>query len=183
MFEANATRTYALKPAASGSGAASVTPAGEATRLSIRADEKAAKALSKALGVALPMTPRTSATASGRSALWLGPDEWLVIDETGADLMILCNDVKALHSAVDISHRNTAVIVNGPAAAEALNAACPLNLSMTAFPVGNCARTVLGKVEIVLLRTAEDQFRVECWRSFAPYVFGMLNEGAMDAAG
>lgn len=183
MSEAQAIRNFALKSTAAGSGAASVTPAAEATRLSIRADEKAAKALSKALDVTLPMTPLTSSSASGRTALWLGPDEWLVIDETGADMMVLCQSANALHSAVDISHRNTAIILKGPAAAETLNAACPLDLALTAFPVGKCARTVLAKVEIVVLRKAHDEFRVECWRSFAPYVFGMLNEGAMDAAG
>lgn len=183
MSEAQAIRNFALKSMPAGSGAASVTPAAEATRLSIRADESAANALSTALGVTLPLTPLTSSTASGRSALWLGPDEWLIIDETGADMMVLCAGVTALHSAVDISHRNTAVIVKGPAAAETLNAACPLDLAITAFPSGKCARTVLGKVEVVVLRKAEDEFRVECWRSFAPYVFGMLNEGAMDAAG
>ena len=41
---------------------------------------------------------------------------------------------------------------------------------------------VLGKVEIVLLRTAEDAFRVECWRSFSDYVFTFLTEAAKDAA-
>ena len=51
-----------------------------------------------------------------------------------------------------------------------------------AFPVGACTRTVLAKIEIVLLRTAEDAFRVECWRSFSHYVFEFLGEAAQDAA-
>jgi len=33
----------------------------------------------------------------------------------------------------------------------------------------------------VLFRTEEDTFRVECWRSFSDYVFGLLNEAAHDA--
>ena len=47
-------------------------------------------------------------------------------------------------------------------------------------PLGAAARTVLGKIEIVLLRTGEDDYRVECWRSFSPYTFGLLAEGAED---
>ena len=31
----------------------------------------------------LPPKPKTSASKAGRTALWLGPDEWLVIDEAG----------------------------------------------------------------------------------------------------
>jgi sarcosine oxidase subunit gamma len=34
----------------------------------------------------------------------------------------------------------------------------------------------------VLLRTATDAFRVEVWRSFSGYAFGLLAEGAKDAA-
>ena len=177
-----AERTPAFKPVISGSPVATLTPAANATRISLRADDKSAKALSKALGVRLPTAPLQSDAKDGRIALWLGPDEWLVIDETGADLMALAASVKDLHSAVDVSHRNTALIVKGPSAADAINTACPLDLSLAAFPVGKCARTVLGKIEIVLWRKAADEFRVECWRSFAPFALGMLNEGASDAA-
>ena len=35
--------------------------------------------VSKALGVKLPQKPKTSASDGGRTALWLGPDEWLVL--------------------------------------------------------------------------------------------------------
>jgi sarcosine oxidase subunit gamma len=41
---------------------------------------------------------------------------------------------------------------------------------------------VFGKAEILLYRVSEQEFRVECWRSFSDYVFGLLSEGARDAA-
>ncbi|TIO88344.1 MAG: sarcosine oxidase subunit gamma, partial [Mesorhizobium sp.] len=71
-------------------------------------------ALSKALGVTLPSKPKTSAAKGGRTALWLGPDEWLVIDDAGNDPLADCAKVSALHSAVGISHRNVAISVAGP---------------------------------------------------------------------
>jgi sarcosine oxidase subunit gamma len=153
-----------------------------AERVSLRAPAASVAALSKALGVTLPKAPKTSAATGGRTALWLGPDEWLVIDETGKDPLADCAGVKALHSAVGISHRNVGISVAGPAAAATVNAGCPQDLSLAAFPVGAASRTVLGKVEIALLRTAEDTFRVECWRSFSDYVFTFLSEAARDAA-
>ena len=127
------------------------------------------------------MPPMPSPTRHGRTALWRGPDEWMVIDEAG-DPLADCASVKQLHSAVGISHRNVGISVTGPAAAACVNAGCPQDLSLAAFPVGACSRTVLGKVEIVLLRTAEDAFRVECWRSFSDYVFAFLAQAATDAA-
>ena len=153
-----------------------------AERISLRAPEASITALTRVLGVSLPKAPKTSATKAGRTALWLGPDEWLVIDETGGDPLADCAGVKALHSAVGISHRNIAISVSGPAAADTINAGCPQDLSLAAFPVGACSRTILGKSEIVLLRTEEEAFRVECWRSFSDYVLGFLARAATDAA-
>ncbi|TIN31688.1 MAG: sarcosine oxidase subunit gamma family protein [Mesorhizobium sp.] len=153
-----------------------------AERISLRAPEASVAALSKALGMTLPKKPKTSASKGGRTALWLGPDEWLVIDEAGNDPLADCADIAALHSAVGISHRNIAIAVTGAAAAATINAGCPQDLSLDAFPVGAASRTILGKTEIVLLRTAADAFRVECWRSFSDYVFTFLSEGSRDAA-
>ncbi|MBZ9677465.1 sarcosine oxidase subunit gamma [Mesorhizobium sp. ES1-1] len=153
-----------------------------AQRISLRAPETAIAALSDALGVALPNKPKTSAAMSGRTALWLGPEEWLVIDEAGNDPLADCAKVPLLHSAVGISHRNVAIAVTGAGAAATINAGCPQDLSLDAFPVGAASRTILGKAEIVLLRNGPDDFRVECWRSFSDYVFTFLSEGARDAA-
>lgn len=156
----------------------SITPAASAARVSLRAPAASLPALSKALGLALPVRPKTSASSGQRHALWLGPDEWLVIDEAGADLPALLRRIGALHSAVDVSHRNTAILVSGPGAADVLNAGCPQDLSPVAFPAGACSRTILGKVEVVLLRTADEAFRVEVWRSFSDYAFTLLEEAA-----
>ena len=163
-----------------GSAVAHLTAAAPATRLSLRAAPDSVAALSKALGLDLPAKPKTSASAKGRHALWLGPDEWLLIDENGADLTAAAAKSGVLHSAVDVSHRNTAILVSGPKAAQAISSASPHDLSN--FPVGACARTVLGKIEAVIYRTGEQDYRVECWRSFSPYAFGILAEGAEDAA-
>jgi sarcosine oxidase subunit gamma len=182
---ANATmakRDPALAGRAFSASGASLAVLPPAERISLRAPAASVDGLFKALGVDLPQKPKTSAAADGRSALWLGPDEWLIIDEAGKDPLADCADVKELHSAVGISHRNIAIAVTGAAAAAAINAGCPQDLSLAAFPVGACSRTILGKIEIVLLRTAEDSFRVECWRSFSDYAWTFLTEAAKDAA-
>ena len=153
-----------------------------AHRISLRAPEASVAALSKALGLTLPRKPKTSATKATRTALWLGPDEWLVIDEGGRDPLEECAGVTALHSAVGVSHRNVAISVTGPGAENTIGSGCPQDLSLKTFPVGACSRTILGKTEIVLLRTGEDSFRVECWRSFSDYVFAFLADAARDAA-
>jgi sarcosine oxidase subunit gamma len=183
-------RTFVLEGREKKTSRVTIEPAGPAHRISLRAPIESLASLSRALGVKLPEQPMGSAFGKsgdftgkgGRVALWLGPDEWLVIDTVGNDPMSDCAKVKALHSTADISHRHVAISVSGAAAADVLNAGCPRDLSLAAFPVGAAARTVLGKVEIVLLRTGEDAFRVECWRSFSDYTFTFLAEAARDVS-
>ncbi len=176
-------RAFALSGRSVQNQAVSLTPADPASRMSLRARPEAIEPLSKALGVKLPESPKSSAMnrAKSRVALWLGPDEWLVIDFSGGDLIGACAGVKQLHSAVDISHRNVAILVEGEGARATLAAGCPQDLSNEAFPVNACSRTILGKIEVVIWRTGEKAFRVECWRSFSTYAFDFLEDAARDA--
>jgi sarcosine oxidase, subunit gamma len=107
--------------------------------------------------------------------LWIGPDEFLVIDVDGSPLPAKFEKAgNTKLAAIDVSHRNTAVIVSGPNAVDVLNSGCPQDLSLEAFPVGAASRTILGKAEMILYRTGETEFRVECWRSFSDYVWKYL---------
>lgn len=147
-------------------------------RISLRASEAAMPALSKSFGVKLPTRPKTSAAGNGVIALWLGPDEWLLIADAGRNLAATPADDAGFASVVDISHRNVAIRIAGPKAAAALASGCPQDLSLLAFPVAACSRTMFGKSEIVLLRTGPNEFRLECWRSFADYVWKFLEDAA-----
>lgn len=176
-----ATRKLPLAGRHGGSSTVRLTPAAPASRIALRAPADSIGGLSHVLGLQVPTRPKTSGSANGRHALWIGPDEWLVIDENGADLLGITASAGVLHSATDVSHRNTAVVVSGPGAEATISGGCPQDLSLEVFPVGACSRTLLGKVEIVLLRLDAETFRVEVWRSFSDYAFGLLSEAAEDA--
>ncbi len=171
----HATRLHPLQ-----AGSVSVALADNATRVSLRARPDAISVLSKALGLNLPVKPKSTVTNGSRTAMWIGPDEWLIIDNADSSLTADLAAVKVLHSAVDISHRNVGIIISGKGADAVVNGGCPQDLSLKAFPVGAASRTVLGKIEIVLWRTGENSFRVECWRSFSTYAYAFLQESARD---
>lgn len=156
----------------------------DATRFSVRGKDAAIAAIGQALGLGFPREACRSATAGETAALWLGPDEWLLIAPDGSAEALEATMSQAAGRApaslVDISDRQRGIEVAGPRAAEALAAFNPLDLDESAFPVGMCTRTVLGKAEIVLWRVAPDRFRIEVWRSFAPYVLGCLDEATRE---
>ncbi|HEX9413331.1 MAG TPA: sarcosine oxidase subunit gamma family protein [Ktedonobacterales bacterium] len=159
-------------------------PLPSATRLSFCGDETAQHAALVALGLPSSMTPCRAASTGARASLWLGPDERLLLAPAGERSTLLAILGNALaghaHSLVDISQRQLAFELCGPNAALLLNAQCPLDLSLEAFPVHMCTRTVYAKSEIVLWRTAGDRFHVEVWRSFADYVLTLLRTVARE---
>lgn len=142
-------------------------PVPPASRHVLRLPADAVAAASAAFGLALPLQPCSSARAGSRAVLWLGPDEWLILDDNRSAAL---PELTGPHALVDVSERQVGLDLSGPLAATVLAHGCPLDLHISRFPVGKCTRTLLGKVEIVLWRTAAEDFRVECWRSFAEYV-------------
>ncbi len=163
-------------------GAASalvVTPGEPATRFSFRGGKAAQAALGDAFGIVLPVQSCRATVGQDRAALWLGPDEWLLIGKDGQAETLFAALESALagvpHSLVDVSHRNISVLLSGPRAASALNTACPLDLALESFPVGMCTRTIFGKAELIIWRTGDNKFHLETWRSFGPYVWGLIS--------
>jgi sarcosine oxidase subunit gamma len=157
-----------------------------AFRFTLRGRAAVLAAAGAALGLNITDAACRSAANSERAALWMGPDEQLILAAV-ADGEALGTQLRAAlsalpHSLVDMSHRQLALEVAGPTAQTLLNVGCPLDLHLSAFPVGMCTRTVLAKADIVLWRTGPDSFHVEVWRSFADYVARFLSEAARELA-
>jgi sarcosine oxidase subunit gamma len=145
-----------------------------ATRISLRSTD------STVFGFGAPIN--RAVLTGPRAALHLGPDEWLVIAPEADAETLLAGASTRFASAVDVSHRNTAIQISGPHATEILAAFIALDLALPTFPIGTATRTLLGKAEIILWRTDTDTFHIEVWRSFAPYVWNCLLEAGREFA-
>jgi sarcosine oxidase, subunit gamma len=157
-------------------------PLPPATRYILRGGQAVTAAAERAFGVGMPANACRALTAGDRAALWLGPDEWLLLahatDAAGIAAALAAALADLPHSLVDVSHRQSALAVSGPHAASVLSAGCPLDLDASAFPVGMCTRTMLAKAEVILWRTGAVVFRIEVARSFVAYVSGFVAEAA-----
>jgi len=143
-------------------------------------------AAGRAFALTLPVTACRAAVSGSRAALWLGPDEWLLLaaPEDAAALVEQFSVALAgaSHSLVDVSHRGAAIAMTGAHAATLINHGCALDLAHAAFPAGMCTRTLFEKAEVILWRREEHTYHVEIERSFAPYVWRMLIEAREDLA-
>jgi sarcosine oxidase, subunit gamma len=173
-----------------------LTSLAPATRFVFHGGAAARAAAHSVWGVAFSEEACRANSHSTRATLWMGPDEYLLLDfaggeprgsqpSAGASASTLFDALEAAmadvpHALVDISHRQFAFDMTGPHAATILSGACPLDLDLAQFPVGMCTRTVLAKADITLWRTRADAFHLEVWRSFAGYVTGVLTEIAAE---
>ncbi|NUR39319.1 MAG: sarcosine oxidase subunit gamma [Streptomyces sp.] len=156
------------------------------TQLNVRLDAKgaAAEAVGLALDLQLPLQPNTVVRAGELTALWLGPDEWLLVAPPGsaADLESRVREAAGdeLVSVIDVSAQRTTLLVTGPSARDLLAHGCALDLHPRAFGAGRCAQTTLGRTQVVLVARGEPRagFWVLVRSSFAGY----LAEWLLDAA-
>lgn len=135
-------------------------------------------------GTGLPMEPNRVAavTADGLRVLWLGPDEWLIVND---DVAMAPRDVEALvaeavrpfdGSVVDVSAHRTQLELAGTGARDLLAAGCSVDLHPRVFAVGSCAQTLLARVDVILERTSDDAYRVFVRTSFARYLVDWLRD-------
>jgi sarcosine oxidase subunit gamma len=159
-------------------------PGEPAARFILRGAPDVMAASAGAFGVTPSSTACRAIVQGDRAALWLGPDEQLLIapakeaESLGAALESALAGLP--HSLVEVSHRQVALNVAGAQAEAILAGYCPLDVDLRAFPVGMCTRTVYSKAEIVLWRTEPRVFRVEVWRSFTDYVVRLMSEVASE---
>ncbi len=121
--------------------------------LRVDPDSETADRIEKALGAPLPRQCGHTGAAGPHTALWLGPDEWLVLSQAEApEVTAELRDalVGAPGSVVDVSANRTTLELSGPAARQVLEKGCPLDLHPRAFGPGRAVSTTVGPVAVLL---------------------------------
>jgi sarcosine oxidase subunit gamma len=125
----------------------------------------------------LPLEPNTAREEGQRAALWLGPDEWLVLGpaHTGGEIAAeLERALEGSHrSLIDVSANRVAIELGGPDRFELLASGCPVDLHPRAWRVSMCAQTLFAKTQVILHERA-DTTGVLVRASFAGYLIDRL---------
>ena len=141
-----------------------------------------------ALGVHLPTEANTTAAKGRTTVLWLGPDEWLVVQNDDRPNVgpntaeKLETALDGLHrSVVDVSHNYACIGVEGPAARDVIAKGCPLDLHPRVFATGRCAQSHLGKSTVILHQVSDSPaFDIVVRRSLAEYIWLYLEDSARE---
>ena len=137
------------------------------------------------LGLALPTEPNKVAVSGGTLALWLGPDEWLVVTPPGAQARLtesLEAALEGMHAAVtNVTGGQTVITLSGPRARDVLARGCPLDLHQSVFKPGDCSQTLVAKASVTVRCVDESpSFELIVRRSFAEYLALWLHDAALE---
>lgn len=186
--------------AAAGRGEAGVAMTERPHRaiVNLRLDPENAEAMAAfqaAFGFALPTAANETAGDADTIALWLGPDEWWLVEpgpepEAGPRLAVNLHTALTDHVAAitEVGESRTCIRVSGPRARALLQKGCPLDLHPSVFKAGACAQSILAKSAVTLHLFAGESaaqagtegpvFDIYVLRSFAVYLWDWLEDAA-----
>ncbi len=153
------------------------------------ADRAFMSGVGRVLDLLLPTEPGTTASKGQITALWHGPDQWLLTcpaDDAAFFINTLRQALADSHAALtDISDGRIALTLAGPSARDVLAKGCPLDLHPRAFRPGQCAQSLLAKASVLLhLRDDDPQtgpiFELFVARSFSHYLWIWLEDAGLE---
>ena len=137
----------------------------------------------KILGIILPTKPNTYSKNEKVKSLWLGPDEWLIVNESKNDLFSkLTNKLKEEDTSVtDVSENRTVIRLTGEKIFILLSKFLTLDLDNNLFNQSCCAQTLFVKVPSLLIRNNNEneipEIDIFINRSHSNYIYNLLVDG------
>ena len=152
----------------------SITEESNLAQLNIRFDVSDAAILSSiksVSGLNLEMAPNTIVNDNEKFALWLGPDERLVIlpkDQIMTVGMNLERELQGIHySSVDLSSGQIILDLKGEEVLNILSKGCSVDLHQKYFNVGQCVQTSIDKINVICFPLGNNYIRVIVRRSYS----------------
>jgi sarcosine oxidase, subunit gamma len=141
-------------------------------------DKKFMKAAKDVLGLDLPKTPRTTNSWGDMKALWLSPDQWLILcpgDKAQKILTELNAALKGIHSlAVDVSDMRAIIRLEGEHARTTVMKGTSIDLTQGDYPPGTIRRMKFAEVGALLHIIENDVIEIYVFRSYADYAWEFL---------
>ena len=153
-------------------------------KLNIRCDDNFHKTLSKIVGLETKLASNRSSSTSSRHALWLAPDEILLLSEAGTEQSLAkqIDDSAGKHhiSVNDITDALTALRLTGPYVRHVLAKGCGIDLHKDHFRAGDCAQTTYSHAAVTILALSDEDMILLCRTSFTNYTVAYLCDAALE---
>ena len=145
-------------------------------------------AVGKSLNILLPTEANTSAQSDKLTALWLSPDEWMIIsnepiNENTNDYEIeklLNNNISKLNlgAITDVTDQFVMINLKGNKIYELFQTGSPFNFNDFQNKKGAVVQTILTKIDIIVHNQDKNVVNLFVRRSFSQHLFSWMNDAA-----
>ncbi len=142
--------------------------------------------IGKKLNMLLPTEANTSTIGDKLTAIWLSPDEWMIVtnDEVKKDTNeyqlneILFNDISKINlgSVVDVTDQFVQLEIKGKNIYEIFSAGSPFNFSEFKDKKGSSVQTILNHIDVIVHNKGDEVVNLFVRRSFAQHLWSWIND-------
>ena len=145
-------------------------------------------AIGKNLNMILPTEANTSTTGETLTALWLSPDEWMLIsnktisEETNTyeveDNLIKNISKAKLGATTDVSDQFVMINIKGSKVFDLFATGSPFNFNEFKNKKGSVVQTILSHIDVIIHLTEINNVNLFVRRSFSEHLHSWLNDSA-----
>ena len=145
-------------------------------------------AIGKNLNMILPAEANTSTSGETLTALWLSPDEWMLIanetisEETNTyeiEDNLINNISKAnLGAITDVSDQFVMINIKGSKVFDLFATGSPFNFNEFKNKKGSVVQTILSHIDVIIHHTEINNVNLFVRRSFSEHLHSWLNDSA-----
>ena len=142
--------------------------------------------IGKNLNMILPTEANTSSTSDKLTAIWLSPDEWMIVaneqaskDNNKYDLYeVLFNSISKtnLGAVIDVTDQFVQLELKGKNIYEIFSAGSPFNFNEFKEKKGSTTQTVLNHVDVILHHKDKNIVNLFVRRSFAEHLYSWIED-------
>ena len=144
--------------------------------------------IGKNLNMLLPTEANTSTISDKLTAIWLSPDEWMIVtnDEVKKDTNeyqlneLLFNDISksSLGAIIDVTDQFVQLEIKGKNIYEIFSAGSPFNFSEFKDKKGSSVQTILNHIDVIVHNKGDQIVNLFVRRSFARHLWSWINDSA-----
>ena len=145
-------------------------------------------AIGKNLNMILPTEANTSTSGEALTALWLSPDEWMLVsnetisEDTNTYKVEdnLINNISKVNfgAVTDVSDQFVMINIKGSKVFDLFSTGSPFNFNKFQNKKGSVIQTILSHIDVIIHLTEINDVNLLVRRSFSGHLYSWLNDSA-----
>ena len=140
------------------------------------------------INIILPLEANTSASSENFTAIWLSPDEWMLVSNRTVNKennnyeieKLLFNKISKtnLGSVTDVTDQLVTINLSGEKIFDLLSTGCPFDFNNFKSKKGASTQTLLAQIDVIIHHKEINSVNLFVRRSFSEHLMSWINDSA-----